>query len=91
VGEKIGNTEVTPQANWPIAKNLLKRDRPRAPNTIHGPSGLKFLPYERAKAIADCWENQFIHHNLCDENNERRLEATVQALLEDVNNKPPER
>jgi hypothetical protein len=27
---KIGNTEVTPKAIWPIAKSLLKRDGPRA-------------------------------------------------------------
>jgi hypothetical protein len=91
VGKRIGNTEVTPQATLPIAKSLLKRDGPRAPNTIHGPSGLKFHPYEKANAIADCWENQFIHRDLCDENHERRLEATVQALLEEVNNRHPER
>jgi hypothetical protein len=41
---KIYNTEVTPQAIWPIAKSLLKRDGPRAPTAIHGGSGLKFLP-----------------------------------------------
>jgi hypothetical protein len=35
-------------------------------------------------------ENQFIHHDLCDENHERRVEATVQILLEAVDNKPPE-
>jgi hypothetical protein len=41
---KIGNTEVTPQAIWPIAKYLLKRDGSRAPTAIHGPSGLKCYP-----------------------------------------------
>jgi hypothetical protein len=51
---KIGNTEVTHQAIWPIAKSLLKRDGPRAPTAIHGPSGLKFRPSERANAVADC-------------------------------------
>jgi hypothetical protein len=56
---KIGNTEFTPQAIWPIAKSLLKRDRPRAPTAIHGPSGLKFHPSEKANAIADCLENRF--------------------------------
>jgi hypothetical protein len=51
---KIGNCEFTPQGIWPIAKSLLKRDGPRAPTAIHGPLGLKFLPLEKANAIADC-------------------------------------
>jgi hypothetical protein len=68
-----------------------KRDGPRAPTSIHGPSGLKFQPSEKANAIADCLENQFTHHDLCDENHERRVEARVQALLKAVDNKPPER
>jgi hypothetical protein len=32
---KIGNTEDTPQAIWPIAKSFLKRDGPSAPTSIH--------------------------------------------------------
>jgi hypothetical protein len=36
-------------------------------------------------------ENQFTHHDLCDENHERRVEARVQTLLEAVDNKLPER
>jgi hypothetical protein len=78
---KIGNTEVTPQAICPIAKSLLKRDGPRAP-------GLKFHPSEKANAIADCLKNQFTHHDVCDDNHERRVEDRVQALLEAVDNKP---
>jgi hypothetical protein len=54
--------KVTPQAMWPIAKSLLKRDRPRSPTAIHGLSSLKFLPSEKANVIADCMENQFTHH-----------------------------
>jgi ATP-dependent exoDNAse (exonuclease V) beta subunit len=88
---KIGNPEVTPQAIWPIAKSLLKRDGSRVPTAIHGPSDLKFHPSEKANAIADCLENQFTHHDLCDENHEQQVEATVQALLEAADNKPPER
>jgi hypothetical protein len=85
------NCEVIPQSTciWPIEKSLLNRDRPRAPNAIHSPSGLTFLPLERANAIAECFENQFTQHDLCDENNERRVEARVQALLEAVDNNPP--
>jgi hypothetical protein len=88
---KINNTEVTPQAIWPIAKSLLKWDGPRAPTAIHGLTGLKFHPSEKANATAECLENQFTHHDLCDENHERRVEAGVQTLLEAVDNKPPER
>jgi hypothetical protein len=55
---KIGNTEVTLQVIWPIAKYLLKRDGPRAPTAIHGSSGLKFHPSEKANATANCLENQ---------------------------------
>jgi hypothetical protein len=46
---------------------------------------------EKANAIADCLENQFTHHNLCDENHERRVDARVQTLLEATDNKPPKR
>jgi hypothetical protein len=44
-----------------------------------------------ANEIADCLENQFTPHDLCDGNHERRVEASVQALLEAVDNKLPER
>jgi hypothetical protein len=78
-----------PQAIWPIAKFLLKRGEPRAPTAIHGPSGLVFHPSEKANVIAGCLENQFTHQDLCDENNERQIKSTVQALLEAVDNKNP--
>jgi hypothetical protein len=90
-GTKIGNTEVTPQAIWPIAKSVLTRDGPRAPTAIHGASGLKFLPSEEANAIADSLEIKFTPHELYVENHERWVEAEVQALLETVDKKPPQR
>jgi hypothetical protein len=57
---------------------------PRAPTAIHGSPSPKFHPSEKANAIAACLENQFTRHDLCDENHEWRLEATVQSLLEAV-------
>jgi hypothetical protein len=45
---------------------------------------LNFHPVDKANAIADCLENQFTPHDLCDENHERQMEARVQALLEAV-------
>jgi hypothetical protein len=88
---KIGNTEVTPQAIWPIAKCLLKRHGDTAPIAINGPSGLKFHPSEKANAIADCLETQFTPQELCDENHERGVEVRVQAPLEDADNSFPQR
>jgi hypothetical protein len=88
---KISNAEATPQAIWPIAKSLLKRDGPRAPTAIYGASGLKFYPSEKAKAIPDSLEIQFTPHDLSDENHERRVDSKVQALIETVTKEPPQR
>jgi hypothetical protein len=67
----------TLHAIWPLTKSLLMRDGPRAPTAIHGASGLKFHPSEKADAITDSLELQFTAHDLCDE-------ARVEALLKDV-------
>jgi hypothetical protein len=85
---KLANTELTPQAIWPIAKSLNNRDGPRAPTAIHGLLGLKDHPEDKANANADCLANQFTPHDLCDENHELRVEAKVQALLEAVDSDP---
>jgi hypothetical protein len=53
----------------------MKRDGTRAATAIHGPSGLKFLQLEKANAIADCLENHFTPHDLCDEHHDRGVEA----------------
>jgi hypothetical protein len=44
-------------------------------------------PNETAKAIVDCLENQFVSHDLCDENHDR-WRTGVQALLAPVDNNP---
>jgi hypothetical protein len=85
---KLENTELTPQAIWPIAKSFSNRDGRRAPTVIHGLLGLKYQPEEKANAIAGCLENQFTPHDLCDENHERRVETRVQALLEAADSDP---
>jgi hypothetical protein len=69
----------------------LKRDGPKAPTAIHGSSGLKFHPLEKANAIADYLENLFTPHDLCEENHEWRVEARVQALLEAADDNPLEK
>jgi hypothetical protein len=91
VGKEVSNAEAKPQAIWPIAKSLLKRDGPRAPTAIHGALGLKFHPSEKANAIADCLEIQFTPHDLCHEIHELRVEAKVQALIGTVDMQPPQR
>jgi hypothetical protein len=53
--------------------------------------GLTFHPLEKANATADCLENQFTMHDLCDENDKRQVEARVRTLLEAVENNSPER
>jgi hypothetical protein len=72
---KLANTELTPPAIWPIAKSFTNRDLPRAPTDIHGLLDLKYHPVDKANAIADCSENQFTSHDLCEENHERWVEA----------------
>jgi hypothetical protein len=67
----------------------VKREGPKTPTAIHGPFGHTFVPLEKPNAVSDCLENQFTPHDLCDENQKRRMEAKVQALLEVVDNNPP--
>jgi hypothetical protein len=48
---KTGNCEITLQALWPITKSLMKRDGPKAPFTVHSPSGKTSLKQESQR---DC-------------------------------------
>jgi hypothetical protein len=43
-----------------------------------------YHPNEKSNMIADCLENQFTSHDLCDENHERWVETRVQAQLASV-------
>jgi hypothetical protein len=61
----------------------MKRDGPKAPAAVQGPLGIMYHPNEKANLIADCVENQFTCHDLCDENNERRME-TLLASVDDT-------
>jgi hypothetical protein len=88
---RLSNTEETPQAIWPIAKSLINRDGPRAPTAIHGNLGLKFHPMDRSNAIANCLENLFTPHDLCDENHQGCVESRIEALLEAEDNDPCEK
>jgi hypothetical protein len=76
---KLENTELTPQAIWPIAKSLTNRDGPKAPSALHDLLGLKSHPEDIANAIAGCLENQFTLHDLCSKtmNGGWRLESKL--------------
>jgi hypothetical protein len=81
---KVWNCVVTPKALWPVAKSLMKRHVPKAQTAVHGPLGIIYQSNEKANVTADCLENQFTSHNLCDKNHERQVETRVQALLASV-------
>jgi hypothetical protein len=68
----------------------MKWDGSTARTAVHGLLGMKYRPQEKANATADSMENNFTPHNLCDENRERRVQVSVQALLENVENTPLE-
>jgi hypothetical protein len=72
-------------------ESLTNRDGPQAPTAIHGPLDLLFHPVDKANAIADYLEHQLTPRALCEENDKRRLEARVQALIEIEVKNPPER
>jgi hypothetical protein len=68
--------------------SVLKCNKKKELLSIHGHSGPKFQPVDKANAIADCIEKQFTLHKQCDEN-QRQVEATVQVLLVAVVNESP--
>jgi hypothetical protein len=66
----------------------MKRDGPKVPTAVHGPTGITYYRNEKANAIANCLEKQFTSHDLCDENHERRVKTKVQGLLASVDDTP---
>jgi hypothetical protein len=58
-----------------------KSGEPNAPSAIHDPLDPIFYPIDKGKIIADCLENQFTAHDLCDCYHRRHVEAQVEALL----------
>jgi hypothetical protein len=71
-----------------IAKSFAMTDIPKAPTAVHGPLGITYHPNKKANMIADCLENPFTSHNLRDENHEREVGTTIQALLAFVDGTP---
>jgi hypothetical protein len=84
---KIENCEITPHAIRPIAKSLTEwwTKGTNCNSWFFRPA---FYPSEKANVIANCLENLFTLHKLCDTDHERRVEARVQALLTSVEENP---
>jgi len=58
----------------------MKRDEPKTQTAINGPLGLAYNPSEKVNANANCLENHFTSHDLCDENHECQIEDRDEAL-----------
>jgi hypothetical protein len=78
---------VTPQAIWPIAEFFMNRVGPKATTYIHHLLGIKSY-LRKPTTTADCLNNRFTPHGVCDEWQEK---GRVQTLLEAVGNNPLER
>jgi len=89
MGNQISNFEVTPQAICPIANALMKTKGPKAPTAIHGLSGLKFLPMEKANAIA-VW-NIGSHHTTCLTNSTKSGWRVMSKLCLKPRTTPPQK
>jgi hypothetical protein len=61
---KVRKCDVTPQALWPVAKSLMKKEWTKALVAVHEPLGITYHLNEKANVIVDCLENQFTTHNL---------------------------
>jgi hypothetical protein len=81
---KLANYKVTPRAICPIAKSLTKMCGPKAPSAILSSLGPIFYLTSKANLIADCLENRFRVHDLCECHHRRHVEAQVKALLATV-------
>jgi hypothetical protein len=51
---KVRNCAITPQYIWPVAESIMKRDEPKTPTVIHGPSSLNYYLREKANTTAEC-------------------------------------
>jgi hypothetical protein len=73
--DEVGKCQVTPQAIWSIAKYFSERGGPKALSAIHGSLCPIFYLIDVAKITADCFENQFRVHGLCDCDHRRHVEV----------------
>jgi hypothetical protein len=60
---KLSDSEITPHAFWPLAKFVMRRDKPKAPTGVDSPSGLIFLPLEKSHHYC-VWKTNS-HHTIC--------------------------
>jgi hypothetical protein len=67
---QVRNSEVTPQALWPITKSHMNRDGPKSSTTVHETFQITHHPNEKANVSTDCLENHFTSHGMCHQNHE---------------------
>jgi hypothetical protein len=51
----------------------MKMDAPKAITAVHEFLEITYHSNEKVKEVVSCFEKQFISHDLCDENRERRV------------------
>jgi hypothetical protein len=77
MGNRVDELRSHTSNNISFAKCLSKRGGPRASPAIHDLLGLTFYSIDEVNIIADCLENQFRAHDLCDCDHRRHVEAQV--------------
>jgi hypothetical protein len=90
MGHKSGKLRGYTSSDMTHCESPAKQGCLKGTNPNSGYSGLKFIPGEKANAIADCLENHLTHHDLCDEHHERRVVTLVQEILETEDTPPTE-
>jgi hypothetical protein len=64
-GNNVSKVRSHISSNVAYCEFVRKRDGPKAPSGIHAPLGLIFYPIDKANLTADCLENQFRAHDMC--------------------------
>jgi hypothetical protein len=72
----VGNKNTHLRLRGPLRNPTERRDGPKAPTAVHGALGFKF---DLLNTIADCLENQFTPHDVCDKNDDKRVEGRVEC------------
>jgi hypothetical protein len=87
-GKLPNKTVITRNFFAPLRTNDMDTESTETENTAPEKEAPKKSGRPPPIVIADCLENQFTSHILCDENHERQVETTVKALLAFVSGTP---
>jgi hypothetical protein len=84
MGIRVGNLRNYTSSNMAYCKISPKNGGPKVLSAMYCPLGPIFYPIDKANIIADCLENWFRAHDLCDCDHGRQVEAQVKARLANV-------